>query len=368
MGTNNILILYVSIGSGHRMAAEALRRGLELVSPGSRVVLFDLLKLWTPAAVRLVTGIYRASLSLFPGLYDSVAARGRLEFPLAQFRRRNRAAITSLIQEISPRVAVCTQAIPALLLADFKRSGGCFLPLAAVPTDFVVHRFWLEEEIDLYLLPTPGSREELLRRSVPGGRLSVTGIPVDPEFGRQKDPDSIRRRWGFSSEGPIVLLMGGGQGWNGLPALAEELGARESGFQVAVVSGSNPRVLRRLLRLEARGAGRLRVFGFIESIDELMQVSDIIVTKPGGLTASEALVKGVPMVLVNPIPGQETLNASYLAASGAALCSRRRSVAALARRLLADPGRLEAMRQAARALARPRAALEAANGIIGLAR
>jgi len=362
-----ILVTYISVGAGHRMAAEAVRRGLARVCPESQVILFDLLDFWRRPAVLLGTALYRSVIRLQPELYGSPTARSRLSWALRRFCRLNRRAVSNLIAETEPAVAVCTQALPSLLLSDFRRLSGHPLRQVAVPTDFAVHDYWLEPEIDCFCLPEPGIRANLLGRGIPREKLKVTGIPVDPAFARELPVGELRRRHGFSSGQSVVLVMGGGEGTGHLVRLVRELLEEGGGYQLAVVAGKNLRTLARLREIQALAGERLKVFGFIESVDELMAISDIIVTKPGGLTASEALIKKVPMVLVDPIPGQETINADFLVKEGAAiLCSHLPRIGKFVGDLLADPERLEEMRRAARKLARPDSALDVAREIATL--
>ncbi|HOO77616.1 MAG TPA: glycosyltransferase [bacterium] len=357
-----VLLLYISVGQGHARAARALGSALRRADPGLRVVEFDILELWDPRPVRALAAAYRLLLTVWPGVYDQGTVRGRVAAPLKRFYRRQCHRLDDLMADLSPAATVCTQALPAGLAAAWKQVSGSRMRLVAVPTDYLVHGYWVDEGIDLFLLPSREAQVRLAALGAPPERLKITGIPASLRFGSKSDPEAIRNKYGFGP-GPIVLVMGGGEGQGNLLKLVGELEAAAAEFQTVAVTGRNYRLLARLKRL--RTARPLHVFGFIDSIDELMEIADVIVSKPGGLTVTEALIKQVPMVLVDPIPGQETGNALFLQAEGAALkAAGKRQAAEMVASILGDADTARKMREAAGRLRRPRAAQDAADLIL----
>jgi processive 1,2-diacylglycerol beta-glucosyltransferase len=191
----------------------------------------------------------------------------------------------------------------------------------------------------------------------------ATGIPVDGRFAAPVDRAAARRALGLRGDAPVVLLMGGGAGVMPMAELVEALEGLARPLQLVAVAGRNEGLLTRLAGL----AGRLwhcslRPLGFVDNVDVLMGAADLLVSKPGGLTAAEALARGLPLVVYRPIPGQEEANTSFLTAGGAAVrVESAAELAALAGGLLADDGALGAMQAAALRLGRPGAAAAVAR-------
>lgn len=366
--SKTILILYLSIGSGHRRAALALQAALRSLEPISRVVCLDLFEIWPPWIGRSLRRAYLSFIKMAPGvwdyLYDNQVVMKKLAGPFQVLEKAARKKGRWLLEEFSPAAVVCTQALPARLLAALKRGKRPFL-LVAVPTDYTVHAYWLDERIDLYLAPSPDARLSLRQRGVPANRVRVTGIPVHLSFGRKSSSLDLRKKYGLHSSLPTVLLMSGGEGSVDLEGLIRELDKNRGDFQIAALSGRNLKLCARLQRLRARLSHHLVVLSFTDRVDELMEAADLLVTKPGGLTTAEALVKGLPMILLSPLPGQEELNSRYLEEQGVALvASGPRFAAAAAGKLLDQPELLAKMKAASGRLASPRAARDAARLIL----
>jgi len=322
MPSNTILLLYVSVGQGHRRAALAIESALKEADPFLRIVCLDLMELWPRWVGRLIVGLYRglvrAAPRLWAYLYDHRRIKERFARPLDIIHLFCRRRVCGLMKELSPAAVVCTQAIPCTLVADCKAHSPTGYSLIAVPTDFLVHTYWINDNIDLYLLPSRESGLLVIERGVDAGRVRVTGIPVHPEFARRLDPEVLKRKYGLVSSLPTVLMMGGGEGSVSMARLISALDVRKELFQMAALSGRNLKQHAQLMRLRDRLVHPLTVFSFTDSVDELMAAVDLIVTKPGGLTTAEALVKKLPMVLIDPLPGQEDFNARFLQEHGAA--------------------------------------------------
>ena len=223
-------------------------------------------------------------------------------------------------------------------------------------TDFDVHAFWVQPGADLTCVATEELRAILADRGVPPDRVAATGIPILPEFSTAHDRRAIRASLGIRDEKPAVLVMGGGSGVGSM--LDAVTAARDAGnVHVLAVAGRNEALERRLRALAPPAGGTLPAFGFVSNVHELMAASDVAVTKSGGLTTAECLASGLPMVVRDPIPGQEERNCDFVLEAGAGV--RTHGPASLRFKLgalLADPARLSRMKAAARAAGRPRAA------------
>jgi len=366
---NTVLVLYISIGYGHRNAAFAVKSALEELDPQTRTVVLDVFKLFNPGVVRGFTRFYQFLISNFPFIWEHVYNRReikeRLSGIIQRFYRLYHSRVEKLIGELEPGAVVCTQAFPCGLAAEVKKTTGRRFILAAVPTDYVVHDYWLDEKVDLYLVPSEESRRALLARGVKSRRVKVTGIPVHPGFAESTSRSALRQKYRFFHPEPAVLIMGGGRGLGPLSRLIRSLDRRGEDFQIAAVTGRNLNLHAKLTRLRKKMNHHLRVFSFVDSVDELMELADLIVTKPGGLTTAEAMAKNLPMVLVSPLPGQEVLNARFLRNQGAAVTVSDCGQAALAvSDLLNGSGTRERIKTSLKKIRRPSSALAAGRCLL----
>lgn len=274
-----------------------------------------------------------------------------------------------LLQELRPDVVICTHAFPCGVMAEYKKQFADAPPVMGVVTDFVVHAFWIHTNIEAYAVATPEMRAALVARGVPRDRIIVSGIPVRAEFGRpQSDLDALRERLGLPLDRSTVLLMGGGLGIGPLEAMMHALDRVKTPLCALAIVGTSARGEQRVLECAHRVGYPVRVVRFVNNVYEYMQASDVLITKPGGLTSAEALVAQVPLVLFKPLPGQEERNTRYLVQRRAAL--RAKTPADLTRTvesLLVSGEKRDTMRAAMVRLRKPNAAADIAVAIRALA-
>lgn len=364
MKQTRLLVLSVSAGSGHVRAAEAIRAHARLDCPELEVRHQDLMQIVPRAFRKIYTDFYLALASRLPEawgwLYRKTdhAPDGRW---LDAVRRLLQNLCTRrLMQEVdsfAPDAIICTHFLPAELLTAANRKGRISCPIWVQVTDFDLHHMWVHDDVSGYFVANDELAFRLHAYGVPHERIVVSGIPVMPAFTTRLDWQTCKGQLNMDSAAMTVLLMGGGAGIGGMDLLAEQLLAFDSKIQLIVMAGKNATVLTALQTLALRYPGRLRPVGFTDEVPMLMACADIAITKPGGLSTSECLVMGLPMVLINPIPGQEERNADFLLQEGVAV--RADDPVTLRYRLqslLADPATLVRMRERALALARPDAA------------
>ncbi|MGD8452350.1 MAG: glycosyltransferase [Phycisphaerae bacterium] len=358
-----ILVLTASTGAGHNTAARAIEAALHAAVPDQIVEYHDVLESAGRCFRGFYGGGYRALVRHLPcamgWLYERADQPNR---PLET--RVHKAVQTALtggiaryIEQRRPRLVINTHYLPGDIVARLRLLGRLDCPQVVVTTDFETHRIWVNACTERYYTATAMGREYLRQCGAPGERVLVTGIPVRPGFEQPPERDALRARLGLDGEGPVVLLLAGGVGYSRPERLVEELIHMPADAQIAVVAGKNERLQRRCEDLARRTPRRVVVSGYTDRVFEWMHAADLMVSKPGGLTTSEALVCGLPLVLVDPIPGQETRNADYLLEHGAAIkVNDPRLLGHRVSQLLTTPTQLERRRVAARTLARPGAA------------
>ena len=371
--SQRVLVLSASVGAGHVRAAQAVELALRQLAPTAEVENIDVLDL-TNAAFRKFYG--RAYLDLVNKaphvlgyFYDLLDRRPSPRHKSDRLRllveKLNLRRLLRFLKTQAWDVIVNTHFLPAEIIASLRRKGDISTPHLTATTDFETHRLWVNQPCDHYFTATEEGAVNLQHWGVPAGDTSVTGIPVHPAFSTPKDRAACLARQGLVGDRPVVLQLAGGFGVGPIENLCRAVLAVETPLELVVVAGRNQELKGRLEQVEAPGRHRVKVLGFTTEMDELMAAADVVVSKPGGLTTSEALARGAAMVIVNPIPGQESRNSDFLLENGAAI--KINNIATLPYKLgqlLADPARLALLKSNARRLGKPQAAFEVARAAL----
>jgi len=367
-----VAILHATAGSGHKRAAESLALAFQQQRPDVLVREVDTLVF----ASRFYRDTYATSYNMMasraPALWAAVyhsSAVPRVNRGMAPVRlamdRMNLRRLVHVLEREQPDAVVCTHFLPVEVLSPRRGSGRLRVPLFCVLTDFTAHPVWAFPHVDRYFVASDEVAEQLHGHGVPRERVEVSGIPVDPRFEEPIGRDEARRRLALDLARPTVAVMGGGAGLGPLASLAERMAALPAAPQVLVLCGNNARLQREVAALPESASGQVRAFGFTRDVDVVLEASDVVVSKAGGLTCSEALVKRAPMVIFRPTPGQEVGNAEWLERGGAAVhADSFGEVESAVQRWLADPPALEAARAACARLAHPHAARQIAGRVL----
>ena len=373
--STRVLVLSASVGAGHLRAAQAVELALKQLAPDAHVRNVDVLTL-SNAAFRKVYGeayldlVNKAPhvLGYFYDLMDKPrrpkSSRDRLRLAVEKFNLRK---FCELIECDRWDVVVNTHFLPAEIIASLRRSGKLDLPQVTVTTDFETHRLWVNQPTDRYTTATDEGAAYLAHWGVPPEHTRVTGIPIHPVFAEPKDRGECLKRHGLAGDRPVVLQLAGGFGVGPIEQLFRGILSIDLPLEVVVVAGKNARAKQQLESVDVPRRHRAKVIGFTTEIDELMAVADVVVSKPGGLTTSEVLARGAAMLVVNPIPGQESRNSDFLLENGAAIKANNAATLPLKlSRLLRDRAKLESLKSSAKRLGKPRAAFDAAQVALDL--
>jgi len=356
------LIITASIGAGHTRAANAVRDAMLENHYVSQATVVDFLDSEDTAS-RLLKDTYLKMLDVIPHAYDLLYRWSQEAVPGSNLGSLtalvSKKKLLRLLAEHHPDVVVFTHPFPCCAAASLRRSGRIKLPMAAVLTDFAVHRLWVHREIDLYFVASQEMKDELIEFNIPGESVFATGIPIASQFaglssGRRQDRE------------PSILVMGGGLGLGAIEQAIKALESIVRGLDITVAAGGNETLRRTITGIAAGSTHDIKVLGFTDRIHELMARATILITKPGALTCSEALAAGKPLLLFSPLPGQEEENAAYLARQGAALrVDRAGQLGQDVSRILDRPDILNDMRARAAVIGRPQAAAAVADAIAG---
>jgi processive 1,2-diacylglycerol beta-glucosyltransferase len=338
-----ILLVYGYEPSGHASAASSLEA--QARAAGHEVVRLAISSSYHPIMGKALAALYHHIIRRLPGFWKYLYDRPWIIRLGGSLRRAyllvGGGKMRRSLAEIRPDVIVCTHAAPLGFLVDARNKGTFSCPIAAVLTDFGVNGYWVNPMADLYFAPCEEAAAVIAGHGVEPERIHVCGIPIDPAFNRPPAP----RKPGQ------VLLTGGNGGLGSVKEAALSILAKAPRAKLVVACGSNTKLRDDLSRINGLTAlGRQSH----EEMARLIASSELVVGKPGGLTCAECLALGVPLVIVDPIPGQEERNALFLEGKGAAV--RAEEAGSTVAALLDDPARLEALRAAALALGKPDAA------------
>ncbi len=373
MEKQKIAVFSVSAGAGHVRAAQALQAAAERWYPDVEVTHIDLMELVPKLFKAVYADTYIKVVEHHPAfwgyLYDKTD-REKVDSALSKLRvaieRLNTQKLKVRLKEIDPDHVICTHFLPAQLLSRWVRKGSFQKPVWVQVTDFDVHALWLHNHMSGYFAANEEVAWRMAERGIAPATIHVTGIPIMPVFGDPQSRCKSATEFNLDPNRKTLLLMAGGAGVGGIDRLAERLLSLENDFQVVALAGRNEQLLASLRDLAANHPRRLFPLGFTRVIERVMAASDLAITKPGGLTTSECLAMGLPMIVVAPIPGQEERNADFLLENGAALkaCDAG-ALAYRVTRLFDEPAKLEALRKNAAALGRPHAARSALDIVLG---
>ncbi len=368
---NKVLVLSASAGAGHLRAAQAVEKALLEANAAREVRNIDTLEYTSKIFQHLYSKAYIDVVNKMPELpgffYD------RLDKPWKNERRRlaldklNTRPFVKMLSEYQPDMIVCTHFLPAEIVSWLKAKERLHSRQAIVVTDFDAHAMWLCHHYEQYFVALEETRVYLEALGIPADKITVSGIPIDPIFAQKKDKLEMRKKHGLAPQLTTILVSAGGFGVGAIDELINELIKLQHPAQIVAICGRNEELKARLEKIKATGNVKVKPIGYTTEMDEYMSASDIVLGKPGGLTTSEALAKGLVFVVVNPIPGQEERNSDHLLEAGAAIrCNNLPVLSYKLDKLLDDPKRFAKMQKNARKIGHPNAAHDIVKKLLSL--
>ncbi|KRF05465.1 UDP-N-acetylglucosamine--LPS N-acetylglucosamine transferase [Paenibacillus sp. Soil766] len=313
-----VLILSEGFGAGHTQAAFALASSLEQRCATIETRVVELGSFLHPTLAPWILGAYKKTIAVQPKLYGRLyrAQYQKSLNPLTQLalHRIFYAQTAAMIRHWAPQAIVCTHPFPSVVVSRLKRAG-LHIPLCTVITDYDVHGTWVSHEVNKYMVSSEDVKHKLIVHGIAAAHVEITGIPVHPSFREAHDRTLIRQQFGLSAL-PTVLVMGGGWGLIGGDSLSEHLLTWRDRIQFIFCLGHNHKAISKLAADPRYQHPHIHLLRFTQEIGKLMEVSDLLVTKPGGMTCSEGLAKSIPMLFYDPLPGQEEENVHYFTKLG----------------------------------------------------
>lgn len=361
--------MYISENSGHHHASLAIENAFYKASPDIEILNVNSFHYTNPILEKIINRAYMEIIRRRPEvwgyLYDNPRIVRKTQKLRDAIHKYNSQKMRNLLKSFRPNAVICTQAFPCGIVADCKKTDGTQLLLAGVLTDYAPHYYWLYDNVDIYFVPSEEATERFVSNGVSRDKVRLTGIPIDLKFNRVVDGNAVCDSLGLSQKVPTILIMGGSQGIGPVLEIVKILNGVKTEFQIMVVTGGNRRLYRLLKKRRSRIDKKTVVFPYTENIDELMEVSSLIITKPGGITISESFAKGLPILIVKPIPGHEQMNTEHLLRNKVGIkVDNLSDVGVFVKELLSNPTALKNMQERAKAFSRPNSAMDIANTVL----
>ena len=367
-----VLILSITTGQGHHSAALSISDALTERGVTTKTV--DVYKEIDEVLCNALNKGYllstRHSPKTYRAIYELIDSKTT---PASKYSLQNIMSVLfamrfeKFIYEFDPDVIICTHVFAAQVINELKRRGKLVdTPTIGIVTDYTIHPFWEDVTYIEYIeIASELLTQRALIKGITQDRLLPFGIPVQKKFSTKLTKSVARQNLGINEDIPTILLMAGSMGYGNLPKIITGILNFDKNYQILAVCGNNKNLFKKIS--EAGYPDNVKVYGFIDNVEVLMDAADCIVTKPGGLTTSEAMAKSVPMILVNPIPGQEDRNLEFFLNNGVALSvTKTFSIEEAMYFVFRDETRLELINKQLQKLAKPNAARDIADFTVNL--
>jgi|SoiMethySBSTD1v2_1073268.scaffolds.fasta_scaffold00579_10 processive 1,2-diacylglycerol beta-glucosyltransferase len=364
-----VLILAAGIGSGHNIAAGVLESCFRTAPDVETVQELDILESTNEVYRTLYDDGYFAMVDAVPWLvgwgYDAKDPPFKLAPWISLWDRINTTSTVKAIKAFRPDIVVCTHFLPTRLVSLMLTRGVLDARLAVVTTDYDFQGLWLTSPFNHFFVARDETKAHMTAIGVPADRITVSGIPVQPGLADAIDHDAILNRYDLRPDRPILLISAGAAGGTYTQTIVQQTFRLRNDFQAVVVCGRNEQLKSQIEGLVAVRGDRYRVLGYATDMPDLMRAATLFVGKPGGLSSSECMAAGLPMILIHPIPGQEVRNSDFLLEEGAAVrCNYETTVGYKIDQLLAEPDRIARMAESARRIGRPEASAQIASSVL----
>ena len=362
-----VLIVYATGGMGHVTAAKAVEQAFKSKYPDVEVKNVDVIDYATKIYKKVFVDGYNyvsAKKPEFWGwLYRTFNSKKTQKLPTALSKLAIEGNFIPFIKDFNPDFIVSTHPLPMILVSHSKRKEVINILSSMVVTDFGCHSFWVDPQVNYYFTATQDVAKCLTNYGAKPDQMVTTGIPIELKFSHDLDKSELIKKFGLKPDLFTMLIVGGQFTFSVLQKVISEIQNKNQGkIQFLVVAGRDKELKTQIEKSKLDGNDNTKVFGFVDNMQELMTVSDVIFSKAGGLTVSECMAKGLPMIINKIIPGQEEDNVNYLVSKGAAVkVSDFSEVASVVNDLLGNQNKILAMKESAKKIGKPDSAIALAD-------
>lgn len=317
------LILSVSTGGGHAKAAEAIKESIMKNEPQSEVLIIDTIKYISPFLDKLVVGTYLKSIRYYPSFFKFLYKHSDEEGRFTKSSTLGNDYLTNklypTIVDFEPDILIATHAFTAQILSILRKKFQWHKPSLVVMTDYASHAFWVHRNVDAYVVSNEDMIEELALRGRNRNEIYPYGIPISEKFLKISKKEHILTKYQLSSNKKIITIMGGSLGIGNIEEILSEILHIEKSYQIIVLTGKNEKLYDKMKDLQPKCDHCLLPLEYCEEMNDILSITDLLITKPGGLTITESFITGTPLAIYSAIPGHEVQNADYLIRHGLAV-------------------------------------------------
>lgn len=371
-----ILIAYATAGIGHKKASIAIKKAFDEINPKDvETVLVDSLDYSHPFFKNFYLQLYLLAVNKFSSTWGFMYYLTDNFFVnlIVKYIRRlnnwlNSRRLVEYLQKENFDVIVSTHFFASEVIGYLKKRGKLDSKLITVVTDYRLHSWWVAPCVDAYVVSNNDAKNDLVRWKVLADKIKVFGIPVEPVFSKHLDKDALKEKFGLKKDLFTVLVIGGGFGVGPIEEIVKSMSSVSKPVQIIVICGHNEELAKRITSIEVKDTVSVKAVGFVDNVYEFMEVADILISKSGGITVSESLAKELPMIVIAPIPGQETRNSNFLIQHGAAVkVARSSDIKGVIEYLISNPSKIVQMKEAIRKIKAPESSYDIAKFALSMA-
>ena len=370
-----ILIFYASYGGGHLSAANSIKQYIDDNFSDCETKLIDCMLYVNKPINRITTTAYKEMVKKFPWAWGEVYSHSQ-KGPIAHISStaNNLLAkkLLKLLKEYNPDIVISTHPFGSQMVSYLKRKALIECSLSTIITDFAPHEQWLvgKEQVDYFFVSHEKMREKIINSNIPENKVFSTGIPLSNKFLMHYNKVSVMKSFGLNPNKPVILFFGGGEfglGREQTIKIFKSFIQHINNNQIVAIAGKNEKLKEAFSSIvhNSQVEDVVKVLPYTNQVPELMSISDLVVTKPGGLTTTESLVSGLPIIAINPIPGQEEENAKFLENAGVAIWLKKHNdYDEIVKNLLSDRDKLHKMKVNTKLLAKKNSTRDICNIIL----
>lgn len=370
-----ILIFYASYGGGHLSAANSIKQYIDDNFSDCETKLVDCMLYVNKPINRITTTAYKEMVKKFPWAWGEVYSHSQ-KGPIAHISStaNNLLAkkLLKLLKEYNPDIVISTHPFGSQMVSYLKRKALIECSLSTIITDFAPHEQWLvgKEQVDYFFVSHEKMREKIINSNIPENKVFSTGIPLSNKFLMHYNKVSVMKSFGLNPNKPVILFFGGGEfglGREQTIKIFKSFIQHINNNQIVAIAGKNEKLKEAFSSIvhSLQVEDVVKVLPYTNQVPELMSISDLVVTKPGGLTTTESLVSGLPIIAINPIPGQEEENAKFLENAGVAIWLKKHNdYDEIIKNLLSDRDKLHKMKVNTKLLAKKNSTRDICNIIL----
>lgn len=318
-----IMIMTASVGCGHDQAAKVIKKHLLDKHDNIDIEIVDFIDIFPSTIGSLIKTTYLKMIDMVPSwyslLYQATMRLNQQSKVTSIFSHKYKKKIQTIIEASNPDLILFTNPFPSTLVSHLKRKNKINIYTASIITDYTAHSVWLDPTIDSYFVGSNILKQEMIDRGIEDSKIHVTGIPIEGKFNTPVNREEKMVELGLEVDIPTVLIMGGGLGLGSIEEVLKTTDKINKPLQLIVVAGKNQSLKEELQNRVYNPKHNVKILGFCDNVHELMECSHLLVSKAGGLTMTEAVTKELPVLVYDPIPGQEVKNAQYFSDIGAAM-------------------------------------------------